>query len=225
MFSEIHRRQPRTARRVISDPIVGNTEIAGIRAATTAASQAAQTAAQTGAQYGQLAGGIGGMLVPYLESSLTNAPGFGPAAENAMLVKGLEGAGGAASGIAGEAGLRAVRSRNVGGTTGVLDEAAREKMRTSAGVGLDVATKNAMLQAQQRSQAQQQLEQLYGTNVGAQLKAQSLVPEDINAWTNASKAGWLQNVEGVMGAIGGMAGGIGGGLGGAAAAKTAGLFG
>src|SRR6516164_7022844 len=53
-------------------------------------------------------------------------------------------AGGAASGIVGEEGLRAARSRNVGGSAGVLDEAAREKMRTSAGVGLDVATKDAM---------------------------------------------------------------------------------
>jgi hypothetical protein len=209
MFSEIHRRAQRTTRRAIHDPIDGTTEIAGIRAATGAAQSAATTAAQTGAGYGQQAAGIGGMLVPYLESQITNPMGFGPAAENAMLVQGLEGAGGAASGIAGEAGLRAARSRNVGGVSGVLDEAAREKMRTSAGIGLDVATKNAMLQQQQRSQAQQQLEQLYGTNVGAQLKAQSLVPEDINAWTNASKAGWLQNVTGTMGAIGEMAGGIG----------------
>jgi hypothetical protein len=211
MFTEIHQRQPRTARRAIHDVIDGTTDIAGIRAATGAAQNAALTAAQTGAGYGAQAGGIGGMLVPYLESSITNPQGFGPAAENAMLVQGLEGAGGAASGIAGEAGLRAARSRNVGGATGVLDEAAREKMRTSAGVGLDVATKNAMLQQQQRSQAQQQLEGLYGTDVGAQLKAQSLVPEDINAWTNASKTGWLQNVEGVMGAVGGMAGASGGG--------------
>jgi hypothetical protein len=212
MFNQIHRHIA-TTRRVLHDPIDGNTDIAGIRAATGAAQNAALTAAQTGAGYGAQAGGIGGMLVPYLESSITNPQGFGPAATNAMLVEGLEGAGGAASGIAGEAGLRAARSRNVGGATGVLDEAAREKMRTSAGVGLDVATKNAMLQQQQRSQAQQQLEGLYGTDVGAQLKAQSLVPEDINAWTNASKTGWLQNVEGVMGAVGGMAGASrGGGL-------------
>jgi hypothetical protein len=211
MFDEIHRhnRHNVTTRRVISDPINGITDIAGIRAATGAASNAAATAAATGAGYGEQAGGIGGMLVPYLENQITNPMGFGPAATNAMLAQGLEGAGGAASGLAGEAGLRAARSRNVGGATGILDELAREKMRTSAGVGLDVATKNALLQQQQRSQAQGQLESLYGTDVGAQLKAQSLVPEDINAWTNANNSGWLQNVEGVMAAAGGMAGGMG----------------
>ena len=213
MFNEPHRRQPRTTRRAIHDPIDGVTEIAGIRAATGAASNAAATAAATGAGYGEQAGGIGGMLVPYLENQITNPMGFGPAATNAMLVEGLEGAGGAASSLAGEAGLRAARSRNVGGATGILEELSREKMRTSAGVGLDVATKNALLQQQQRSQAQGQLENLYGTDVGAQLKAQSLVPEDINAWTNASKSGWLQNVEGMMGAVGGLAGGLGGGPG------------
>jgi hypothetical protein len=110
-----------------------------------------------------------------------------------MLVQGLGGAGGAASGIAGQAGLAAARTRNVGGQAGILDEAAREKMRTSAGVGLDVATKNAMLQQQQRASALKQLEGLYGTDVGAQLKAQSLVPEDIDAWSKANQTGWMQN--------------------------------
>jgi len=207
-----HNRHNVTSRRVISD-IYGTQDIAGIRAATQAAQSAATTAAQTGAGYGEQAGALGGMLVPTLESDVMNAPGFSAAQQNAMLTSGLEGAGGAASGLVGQAALAGARSRNVGaGTTGALDEVAREKMRTSAGVGLDVATKNAMLQQQQRASALKQLEGIYGTQTGAQLKAQSLVPEDIDAWTNASKAGWLQNVEGVMGTIGSMAGGIGGGM-------------
>ena len=186
----------RTTRNVIVDPETGAIEPANfIKAATGAAQQGAKTAAQTGGQYGAGAQDIGGMLVPQLKADVTNPQGFGTAAQNAMLVQGLEGAGGAASGIAGEAGLRAARSRNVGGSAGILDEAAREKMRTSADVGLDVATKNAMLQQQQRASALKQLEGLYGTDVGAQLKAQSLVPEDIDAWAKANQTGWLQNVD------------------------------
>jgi hypothetical protein len=190
-----------TSRRVLSDPLYGSQPVAGIRAAENAAQRAAGTAAATGAQYGAEAQGIGGMLVPQLQADITNAPGLTPAQQNAMLVQGLEGAGGAASGIAGQAGLAAARSRNVGGQAGVLDEAAREKMRTSAGVGLDVATKNAMLQQQQREQALKQMQGMYGTNVEAGLKAQGLVPSDINAWAEASKTGWLQNVDQTLTAL------------------------
>ena len=184
-----------TTRRVISDPLFGTQPIAGIKKATGAAQSAAGTAAKTGGTYGEEAADIESSLVPTLQQDVRNPQGLTPAQQNNMLVQGLGAAGGAASGIAGEAGLAAARSRNVGGTAGVLDEAAREKMRTSAGVGLDVATKNAMLQQQQRASALKQLEGLYGTDVGAQLKAQSLVPEDINAWANANNTGWLQNVD------------------------------
>ena len=183
----------RTTRRVRWDPLSGTEPIAGIKKATQAASQAAGTAAKTGGEYGEAAQDVSGTLVPQLKGDVTNPQGIQPTAKNAMLVSGLEGAGGVASGIAGEEGLRSARSRNIGGSAGVLDEAAREKMRTSAGVGLDVATKNAMLQQQQRASALKGLEGLYGTDVGAQLKAQSLVPEDIDAWAKANQTGWLQN--------------------------------
>jgi hypothetical protein len=196
-----HHAPNRSTKRVLADPLYGTQPIAGIRAATAAASQAAQTAAQTGGQYGAEAQGIGGMLVPQLEQDVANAPGLGTGTTNAMLVQGLGGAGGAASGIVGEEGLRAARSRNVGGSAGVLDEAAREKMRTSAGVGLDVATKNAMVQQQQRGSALKQLEGMYGTDVGAGLKAQSLVPEDIDAWAKANQTGWMQNTAMMINAI------------------------
>jgi hypothetical protein len=176
------------------DPMTGSREpVAGIKKATGAAQSAAGTAAKTGGEYGQAAQDVSGTLVPQLKGDVTNPQGIQPTAKNAMLVSGLEGAGGVASGIAGEEGLRSARSRNIGGSAGVLDEAAREKMRTSAGVGLDVATKNAMLQQQQRASALKGLEGLYGTDVGAQLKAQSLVPEDIDAWAKANQTGWLQN--------------------------------
>lgn len=184
------------------DPETGSFEPASfIKKATGAAQSAAGTAEQTAGGYAQGAQDIGATLVPQRKADVTNPQGFGTAATNAMLVQGLEGAGGAASGIAGQEGLRAARSRNVGGSAGVLDEAAREKMRTSAGVGLDVATKNAMLQQEQRASALKQLEGMYGTDVGAQLKAQSLVPEDIDAWAKANQTGWVQNVDQTLAAL------------------------
>lgn len=214
MFNEIHRCASRTSLRCHRDAIDGITEIAGIQAATGMAKQAGQTAAATGSQYGNIAQGIGGMLVPQLTADVQNPQGFGQTAMNNMLVQGLGGAGGAASGIVGQQGLQAARSRNVGGSAGVLDEAAREKMRTSAGVGLDVATKNAMLQQQQRAAGLKGLEGLYGTDVGAQLKAQSLVPLDIDAWSKANQTGWMQNTAMMLEALKPSASGGGMGIGG-----------
>lgn len=191
----------RTTRRVIEDPLFGTQPIAGIGAATGMAQSAASTAAQAGGQYGALGTDIGSLLVPQLQADVNNPQGFSPSQTNAMLVQGLGGAGGATSSILGQAGLAGARSRNVGAGTGVMDEAMREKMRTSAGVGLDVATKNAMLQQQQRQSALKQLEGLYGTNVGASLKAQELVPQDIDAWAKANQTGWVQNVDQTIGAV------------------------
>lgn len=191
----------RTSRRVLQDPLFGTQPIAGIKKATGAAQSAAGTAAQTAGGYGTAAQDVGGFIVPQLKADVQNPQGLGQSTVNAMLGEELGGAGGVASGIVGEEGLRAARSRNVGGSAGVLDEAAREKMRTSAAAGLDVATKNAMVQQQQRQQALSQLQGLYGTDVGAQLKAQELVPQDINAWANANQTGWVQNVDQTIAAI------------------------
>lgn len=201
----------KTTRRTISDPLYGTQPIAGIKKATGAAQSAASTAAQTGGQYGEQASDVNQFIVPQLKADVQNPQGLGTTATNAMLGTGLGAAGGATSGIAGEEGLRAARSRNVGASAGVLDEAARQKMATSAGVGLDVATKNAMVQQQQRASALKQLESMYGTDVSAELKAQSLVPEDINAWANANQTGWVQNVDQTISAIRGGGGGGGGG--------------
>lgn len=46
---------------------------------------------------------------------------------------------------------------------------------------------------------------LYGENLKGQLDAMGQVSGDINAATNASKSGWLQNVEGVAKTAAGIA--------------------
>lgn len=174
----------RTTRRVNSDPLFGTEPIAGIKPAKQA-SNAAGTASSNAGGYGTTAAGIGDLLVPTLKGDVNNAPGFSPEDVNNQLVAGEEGAGGTNAAIAGEAGLKAARSRNVGSTAGVLDEAARIKSRTNAGVGLDVANQNAMLKQQQRASALKQLQGLYGTDVSAQTQNEGLVPEDIDAWAKA----------------------------------------
>lgn len=192
-----------TTRRVVSD-LFGSEPIAGIKKATQAASGAAGTASGNAGTYGKNAADIGDLLVPTLKNDVNNAPGFTPEQTNDQLVAAQEGAGGTNASIVGEAGLQAARGRNVGSTAGVLDEAARIKSRTNAGAGLEVANQNAMLKQQQRDQALKQLQGLYGTDVTAQTQNEGLVPEDINAWANANKTGWLQNTEGILDTINGL---------------------
>lgn len=200
-----------TSRRVLSDPLFGVQPIASIKKATGAAQSAASTAAKTGGQYGEEATDIGSTLVPQLKRDVTNAPGMTPEQRNALLVGGEQGLGGATSGLVGETNLRGARSRNIGESSGVLDELQREKMRQSSQVGLGVEKENIALQQAQRAQALKQLEGLYGTDVEAGLKAQGLVPEDINAWANANKTGWVQNVDETLKALQGAGGKTAGG--------------
>lgn len=158
------------------------------------AKNAANTATATAGGYGSAATDISSKLVPTLTQEATNPQGFMPQDLNAMLVKGEEGAGGAAGSLMGEAGLRAVRSRNTGALSGVMGEISRDKTRALGQNALGVQTMNAEEKQRQRSEGLHGLEGVYGTDVGAQLKAEGLVPEDINAMLNANKTGWGKNL-------------------------------
>jgi hypothetical protein len=165
-----------------------------IKAATKQAQNAGTTAQQTGAQYGQQGSQIAGTLTPALTQEATHPTGINPTDLNSMLVAGQQGAGGATSGVAGQAGLTAARTRNSGALSGVLDQAARTKQQANSGAALGVQGLNAQTKLKQQQEGLSGLEGLYGTDVNAGLKAQGLVPEDINSWANANKTGWLQNM-------------------------------
>lgn len=165
------------------------------RSAQNQAGQATNQAFSTAGNYGAKAGQIGSSVIPTLERDVTNAPGFNPTDVNAMLVAGEQGAGGAASGVTGQAGLEAARTRNSGATSSVLDQAMRRKGQILSQNALDVQGQNAKLKQSQRSQALSGLEGMYGTDVGAQLKSMGLIAPDINSEVNAGKSGWAQNLE------------------------------
>jgi hypothetical protein len=182
-----------------------------IKAATQAAQGAATTAAGTGAGYGSQASGIGSTLVPQLTKEATNPTGINPNDQNSMLVAGEQGAGGANAGLTGQANLQAARTNNTGALSGVLDQAARAKTQTLSNNALGVQNLNTQTKLKQQQAGLSGLEGLYGTDVGAQLKAQGLVPEDINAWANANNSGWVQNTDQTLKALNSGGGGGGGG--------------
>lgn len=155
---------------------------------STAAKSATSQAFGTAAGYGAEAGDIGSMLVPALTQEALHPTGFNPADLNSMLVAGEQGAGGATGAISGEANLRAARSRNNASLSSVLDEAERGKTRQLSQNALDVQGQNAALKEKQRQAGLAGLSKERGMDVNAQLEAQKLVPEDINAWSKATEA-------------------------------------
>ena len=175
------------------------------RAVQGEAQQAQKTAGQTAAGYGQTAGQIGSNIIPTLERDVNNAPGFSPTQTNAMLVAGEQGAGGATGAVVGQAGLNALRTRNTGATSSVLDDAMQRKAQILSQNALGVQGKNAELQQQQRAQGLAGLEGLYGTDVGAQLKSMGIQNQDINTQLQAGQEGWLQQGEGVLNSLSGAA--------------------
>jgi len=178
------------------------------------ATGAANTAGTTASGYGSSAQNVNSTLLPALKNDVNNPQGFTPEQLNDMIVSGEQGAGGAASGIAGQAGLNAMRTRNSAALPGVLDQAARQKMQQSSQNNLNVQNESARLAQQKRSAALGGLENQYGTDVGAQLKAMGIQDQDLNTAIQAGNSGWLQNTMGVAGQLSNM------GLG---AAKAAGM--
>jgi hypothetical protein len=169
------------------------------------AKSAAGIAMGTAQDYGSQASDIGSMLVPELTKEALHPTGFNPADLNAMLVAGEQGAGGANAGIAGEAGLRAARSRNTGSLSAILDEASRGKTRQLSENALGVQSENAREKERQRQAGLTGLEGVRGGDIHAQLQAQGLVPEDINAWVKAAsrEPTMFQDVLGSINALSG----------------------
>lgn len=167
---------------------------------------AANTAGAVGAGYGSQSAGINANLLPFLTRELQNPEGYSQQQMGSMLGAAEGGAGGATAGINTEANLESARNRNSGGFSGALDEAARQKDKALAGTSEGIAANNANLQEQQKQSAASGLQSLEGLDTGAQLKAMGLVPEDIDAASNAyGKGDWMSGLNSITSGIGGIA--------------------
>jgi hypothetical protein len=180
------------------------------RSIQTSAKGQAASATGTAGGYGTQAGGIASSIIPTLERQAAGqGTGFTPVDLNAMRVAAQQGAGGAASGLTGQANLMAARTRNVGGFGAALDQAARQRMQQLSQSNLDIQAMNAQQKLAQQRAAQQQLAGLYGTDVSAQLKAMGLSDEDLKTALQAGQTGWLENTMGTLGALGQLGSGAG----------------
>jgi hypothetical protein len=169
-----------------------------LRNAVNQASGAATTAANTGAELGSEAQGIGANLTPFLTQEMLHPQGVGQTGLSAETASAEGGAGGAASGLMGVANERAAASRNAGGFSAALDEAARQRDKAAAGSSEGITAGNEMLKQKQSQEGAEGLNSMYGTDTSGMLKAQSLIPEDVNAEANADKTGWLQDANQIL---------------------------
>ena len=169
-----------------------------MRSAVNQASSAATNAGNTSANLGAEASGIGSTLTPFLTSELEHPQGYSQGDTSAMLAAGIGGAGGADSGIVGQAGQRAAVSRNAGGFQSALDDAARSRTKAAAGSSEGIAADNAGLKQTQQQDASRGLQGMYGTDTSGMLNASGQIAGDVNAEANADKTGWIQNAQSLL---------------------------
>jgi hypothetical protein len=171
------------------------------RSVQKAAGNNATTANSVAGQAGSNAAQIGSSLIPGLESEAQNPIGLTPIQKNNALVSGAQAIGGVNSGIKGEADLAAARTRNAGGFTNALDEAARIKSRQQSANTLGVENEDARLANEKQQFAQRALQGLYGTDTSRQLEAMGLSNQDLQTKLQAGKSGWLQNFNDTLSTI------------------------
>jgi hypothetical protein len=166
-----------------------------LRAEEGMAKNAAGTAATTAGTLGTQASGELGQLNPFLSREMHAEHLFDPTQTNEMLT--AAGAGtGAGIGTAESALQRQnATTGNAAGATKSLQEMARDRMKTGAGVSEGVAAQDVMGAKQLNQEGAAGMSGLYGDNLKGQLSAMGQEAGDINAATEASKTGWVQNVE------------------------------
>ena len=173
-------------------------EITCLRAAAGQAGNAASTAGTTAAGYGAQASDEGAQLNPFYSQEMKTEHAFDPTQINELLTSAGAGVGGAAGAADTEAKRQAATTGNASAGTAALDSIAREKMKTAAGVGEEVAGQDVLGAQKLRQEGAAGEQGLYGENTKAQLAAMGQQSSDINSEINANNSGWLQQGEGVL---------------------------
>ena len=174
-----------------------------MRSAAAQASNAYKQAVDTSNRLGAQASGISANLTPFLTQEMQHPQGYSQQDTSAMLASGMGAAGGANSGLVGQAMQQAAVSRNAGGFQAALDAAARERSKAEAGTAEGIAAQNAGVKLNQQKEGAEGLQRIYGTDTSGMLQAAGQQANDINAEVNASKSGWLQTATDTIGTLSG----------------------
>lgn len=189
------------------------------RAAQSMAKSAEREAENTAAQSRQNAASERSVLTPFYRQEMNAQHLYTPEQTNELL--NYAGAATAGSGAAatGEAASEAARTRNTSGFSSALDKNARDRAALMSQANLGVGAQDVMGAKQLNQQGAAGMMGLEGIDTKAMLDAMGQRAEDINAYVNAGKSGWFQNLmQGIQTLTGGAQNAT-------QAAKTAGMFG
>ena len=141
-------------------------------------------------QYSSQALGIGSSLAPALTAESINPQGYSPTTMGQMTTAAEQTAGGSNAGVAGEAGLRAARTRNIGSGQAATAEGGRAAGQELSQVNAGIQSNNAQLKAKQQQEGLSGLSSLYGTDVTAGNNALGLSNQALGTATNAKPTFW-----------------------------------
>jgi hypothetical protein len=147
-------------------------------------------------------------LDPIYRREETAQHAYDPSQINELLTAAEAGTG-AAQGAA-QTGLerQAATTGNASAETKSLQELARDKMKADAGASEGIAGQDVQGALNLRQQGIQGESGLYGENLKGQLAAMGQQSSDINAATQASGQGWMQNAMGLAKTGAGIAGAV-----------------
>jgi len=172
-------------------------EVLCIRQLVDQATQAAKTAGQVGAGLGATAAGEGAQLNPFYTREMQAEHAFDPTQLNELLTAAGAGTGAATGAASTELQRQAATTGNASAETKSLQELARDRMKAAAGTSEGIAGQDVLGAQKLRQEGAAGMQGLYGENLKGQLAAMGQESADINAATNASKTGWLQDTEGL----------------------------
>lgn len=154
------------------------------------ANAAATTGQSLANTYSGNAQSLFGTLVPTLTAQAANPQGMSPLDIAAADTASMQSAGGANAGAAGQRGLLAARTRNAGAGEAAIAASSQGASEALSRSATSTRLRNAALKEQQRESGLRGLEGLFGQSLAGGNQALGIVPQAVNANTQAENASW-----------------------------------
>lgn len=154
------------------------------------ADTAATSAQNLSNTYSGNASGLFGALAPMLETEAAHPAGMSAPDLAAANTSAQQSAGGSQAGATGQGALLASRTRNAGAGAAAIAKSARTSGEQLSEAGLQTRLKNATLKQQQQQAGMSGLGNLFSENLSGGNQALGIVPQAVNANTNAENASW-----------------------------------
>lgn len=153
----------------------------------------ANTAGQVAGQAGSQAASDESQLTPFASQEMHATHSMDPTQINELLTSAGAGIGAAEGATEGAAQRQSARTGNASGFAKDLDQAARDRMKTGAGVSEGVAAQDIEGAQKLRQEGAGLMGDLFKTDTSKQLQAMGQEAQDVQDEVKAGQSGWLQN--------------------------------